>query len=271
MANKVAFLALTYSNFTHPEVMSKFFDHTKKDLYNLYIHNKECITDAFFHGYSIPTRIRTDWGHHSLVSATIELFKEALKDGDNSHFILISDSHCPLYNMEKMCTLIQERYDKLSFTVFPPGSGAPINSRFKYALLFNRGRFRLSKACKVHQWFVCTRSDAEFFVRVYAENERFFVKARNTYTDEFYFHLIANTYDVPFQFSNNCSVEWFKSTPAQLVEKLGCRETPYTYQELTSDTIDQMRDDGNIFCRKIYKDTQIDFNHLFASQSAIET
>jgi len=265
MANKVAFLALTYSNFTHPEVMSKFFDPSKKDIFNLYIHNKEDIHDNYFRQYSIPNRIRTAWGHHSLVLATIELFKEALKDGDNSHFILISDSHCPLYNMEKMCEIIQERYDKLSFTVFPANTGASIQSRFKYGLLFNRGRFRLSNACKVHQWFVCTREDAEFFVRVYKENERFFVKARNTYTDEFYFHLIANTYKQPLQFSNNCFVDWTKLTSPDLIERFRFKEAPYTYSELTPDAIDQMRDDGNVFCRKVFEETKIPFDHLFGN------
>jgi len=261
----VAFLTLSYSSFTHSEVMSKFFDTSKKDIFNLYIHNKEPIIDNNFCQYSIPNRIKTSWGHHSLVLATIELFKEALKDPNNSHFILISDSHCPLYNIEKCCELIKERYNILSFTKFPDGSGAPIHSRFRYALLFNKGRFRLSNACKVHQWFAGTRADAEFFVNSYIENERYFVKARNTYTDEFYFHLMANTYGLPIQFTNNCDVEWFRSTPIDIISKLDCREYPYTYQELTSDTINQMRSRGNVFCRKIYKDTQIDIEHLFYS------
>lgn len=265
MANKVAFLALTYSNFTHPRVMEEFFDPDKQDLYNLYIHNKEPIEDNYFRNYSIDDRVRTRWGHHSLVIATIKLLKTALADdADNSHFILMSDSHCPLYNITKTCEIIQERYNKLSFTVFPADSGATIHARFKYALLFNKGKFRLSHACKVHQWFVCTRSDAEFFVNAFVSNERFFVKCRNTYTDEFYFHLMANTYGIPFQFVNNCDVDWFKPTEPSVISELGCRENPYTYTNITIPKIDQMRLDNNIFCRKIYEKTKLPLKHIFA-------
>jgi len=256
---KVAFLALTYGDFVHP-IMQDFFG-TDSDSYNLYIHNK--IDCNIFRQFCIPNRINTAWGHHSLVTATINLMKEALLDEDNTHFILISDSHAPLYNMETMCKKIKENYPILSFTKFPPNSGASIEVRFKYGLLFNSGKFRLRNACKVHQWFVCTRPDVELFVRVFRENERFFVKARNTYTDEFYFHLIANTYEQPFQFSNNCSVEWFKETLPITQQLLGCRETPYTYESIDTNTIDDMRANGNVFCRKVYAQTQLPFNYVF--------
>ena len=245
-------------------MMNKFFDVDKKDLFNLYIHNKENIEDNNFRHYSIPNRIRTAWGHHSLVLATIELLKEALKDSENSHFILISDSHCPLYNIEDMCSIIKDRYNHLSFTKFPDSFGATVQARFRFGLLFNKGKFRLSNACKVHQWFAGTRADAEFFVNNYGSNERFFVKCRNTFTDEFYFHLMANTYGIPFQFSNNCAVDWVTSTDPSIIANLKCRENPYTYPELSEYKIEEMRAAGNVFCRKIYGNTKLPMSYILA-------
>ena len=100
---KIAFCFLSYGNLNQSNIWKHFFINNSE--YNIYIHNKNPITDDF-KKYSIPNIINTKWGDISLVKATIELLKEAYKCEDNHYFILLSDSCIPLHNFNYI-------YDKI--------------------------------------------------------------------------------------------------------------------------------------------------------------
>jgi hypothetical protein len=77
--HKVAFLNLSLNSFNHRIIWNSFFEQGDKDIFNLYIHSKDkkCF---LFKDYFIKNTVPTKWGHFSLVEATIELMKTALKD-----------------------------------------------------------------------------------------------------------------------------------------------------------------------------------------------
>ena len=120
--HKVAFLNLSLNSFNHRIIWNSFFEQGDKDIFNLYIHSKDkkCF---LFKDYFIKNTVPTKWGHFSLVEATIELMKTALKDEQNEYFTLISDSHLPLYNLNDTVKLIKERYTTLTFSKASSPSG----------------------------------------------------------------------------------------------------------------------------------------------------
>jgi hypothetical protein len=265
--SKVAFLALTYKDFAKSNMMKNFFHPKYCDLFSLYIHSKAPIHDGYNEGLFNIFRIRnivdTQWGHHNLVHATINLLETALINKRNSHFVLISDTHAPLYNMEEMTNIIKKKYNILSFTEFTDHENKNnIDVRFKNALISKNKIFRRSRAKKVYQWFVCTRSDAEFFVDAFYKYEKYFVNSKKTYTDEFYFQLMAETFNVPWQNIESCFVEWDKRTCQKLVDS-GVREWPYTFSDVSKSDIDAMRASGHIFFRKIHKTTRLPEKYIF--------
>ena len=85
---KIAFLFLIKNEINHSELWQNFFENNE-DKYNIYIHNKNPITNSFFNQFIIPENIETEWGKISIVKATLLLLKYALNDKENKRFILV--------------------------------------------------------------------------------------------------------------------------------------------------------------------------------------
>lgn len=93
---KLAFLFLIYDEINFENIWHKFFINIDKNKYNIYIHQKNNFQLQFFNQYKINQIIPTSYQSHiSLVLAFNRLIEEALKDPDNSHFILLSGSCIP--------------------------------------------------------------------------------------------------------------------------------------------------------------------------------
>lgn len=266
MGKKVAFLSLNYQSFENEELMGRFFCEEHKDKYNLYIHNKESIVGSVFEKYCIPEsyKVETEWGKYSLVLATIRLMKYALQDPDNEKFILISNSHCPLYSIDKICEKIWSHFPLMSFDRSIVGKFDPTNHR--YDIILNPSKKHLSPFKKesslfVAQWFVCNRSDAEFFVTNEARLRGWFNLDRQTNADELYFSLLANHYGLPYQIKTNCYVAWQLKTKKHLIAQ-GKRKTPCTIDRISNKMIDILRKRDILFLRKICAETQLDIDHL---------
>lgn len=273
--SKVAFLALTYKDFVKPDMMKNFFHPKHQDLFNLYIHSKVPIHDgyneSFFNIFRIRNIVDTQWGYHNLVHATINLLETALINKHNSHFVLISDTHAPLYNIKEMTAIIKKKYNILSFTEFPDHENKNnIDVRFKNALVPKNKIFRRSRAKKVYQWFVCTRADAQLFVDQFYKHQKYFILNKKTYTDEFYFQLMAETFNVPWQNIESCFVEWDKRTCQKLVD-VGVREWPYTFSNVSASDIEVLRSHGYIFFRKIHKTTRLPEKYVFKPSKYYKT
>ena len=265
MGKKVAFLSLNYQSFENEELMGRFFCEEHKDKYNLYIHNKEPIVGSIFEKYCIPEnyKVETEWGKYSLVLATIRLMKYALQDPDNEKFILISNSHCPLHSIDKICEKIWSHFPLMSFDRSIVGK---FDASCRYDLILDPSKihlnpFKRESSLFVAQWFMCNRSDAEFFVANEARLRSWFNLNRRTWADESYFSMIANHYGLPYQIKTNCYVAWRLKTKKQLVAQ-GKREMPCTFDRIPNKMIDILRKRDILFLRKICAETQLDIDYL---------
>lgn len=94
---KVAFLFLTYDNFTNPSVIKEF---TKNQ--NVYIHPKNPENDEpFFRRNIIKNLVPTEWGTISIVNATFNLLIESYMNPDNQWFILLSQDCVPVDTFDR--------------------------------------------------------------------------------------------------------------------------------------------------------------------------
>lgn len=267
MIKKVAFLALTYDRFQNEELMQKFFSKKASHLYSLYIHNKHELIDNVFSGNCLPRDqiVDTKWGSYSLVRATVRLMLHALKDPDNEYFVLISDSHCPLYCMEEMHSIVELNFAKLSFSDQPREKLITkkrfLNSldkrRLSYCPLDKEGGKFAS------QFFICRRSDAQAFVNSEPKLRKWFDQNCIACQDETYFYSLADYLKLDYQIKGCCHFNWYLSSKREFIES-GIRDLPKTYSKISNKMIDILRNQYQyLFIRKICDKTEIDQNYLF--------
>jgi hypothetical protein len=260
----VAFIALTDSSFRKEELMRNFFSEDSSHRYNLYIHNKNEIKSDFFKKFAIPDdyKVNTEWGKYSLILATIRSLMFALKDPANKKFVLISESHIPLYEMNQICDLIFERYPVTSFSWSPREEKWSI-PRFKVMVKNpSRNPFDINHVKFVAQWFVCNREDAEIFCKNEIKLRKYFDTDKLYMPDEIYFHLIARYFNLNIQYKNSCHVNWNLQSHKSLVNT-GHRSKPKTYSKISNKFISILRQKSDcIFLRKVYDDTIIDEDFL---------
>lgn len=268
MSDKIAFIALTYDTFQKEELMSRFFDERYSDRFNLYIHPKEDRNaGSLFTNHFIPYSDRvhdTAWGYFSLVEATIALLRHALQDGANQKFILISDSHLPLYNIDRMCDILWDQSPITSFAVLAENSLATY--RFYKMLKIQPSRaivipFSPKDALFSSQWFVCTRDAAQQFVTAYERHHDQFRKDVLTLADECWFGTMANHLKIPWQDRSFCFSDWNWETEQYMIDR-GCKQNPHTFGIVTHTDIDKYRKEGNVFIRKIHSSTVVDEDYL---------
>ncbi len=191
-------------------------------LFNMYIHvSKEVdldVLDASWkpHASNI-SRIVTNWGHHSLVEATRELLLKAFEDPANERFMLLSESHIPLWDPLTIYRISMN--EKRSF----------INAWWHDDMNINRWTKKMEPYVPKHnwrksqQWFSLIRKhvvlileDKDIFkvFNDYCIYEWDFdnMKHRKCFSDEHYFATLLSTKGleeetVPF-FATNTMVDW---------------------------------------------------------------
>ena len=89
MSKKLAFLFLIYDSIHQEELWNKFFKGVNPDKYSIYVHYKDNKPLEFFEQYKLENCIPTEWAQKSLVLAHNLLLEEALKDEQNTNFILV--------------------------------------------------------------------------------------------------------------------------------------------------------------------------------------
>ena len=115
--NKVVFCFLIYSDIEHNDLWKKFFKDANPNKYSIVSHVKEVSkkTPQWIKSNMIPT-IPTNWCDKNLVLAFINMLKKALKDKNNNHFALLSNSCIPLYNFNKTYKIItSEKKSRIHF------------------------------------------------------------------------------------------------------------------------------------------------------------
>lgn len=250
-SDKIAFLALTYSDFKCSYIWEKFFNPQYKHLFNLYIHNKYPIRSRLSE-YCLSETIKTNWGKFSLVEATFLLLEQAFKDENNKQFVLISDSHLPLHSMPDVYSKLKNQTTlDLNFLQQKKHDYFPILQK---ALKYQGNLFKHS------QWIILTRKNVNFFLKTKCKYFEIFkniiaeYNIENLIFDETYFGLIANLENIPYVFDNNCYVEFNKKNPQYMID-LGYHRVPFIFNHLNTKLFNGFAS-KHLFLRKISNETK---------------
>ena len=95
--HQIAFLFLILDNPNFTKIWDSYF-RGHKDKYNIYIHAKKQEKTLWKSKNIIEKIQETSWGH--IVSAYIELFREAYKNPNNMKFLTISESDIPIKSFD---------------------------------------------------------------------------------------------------------------------------------------------------------------------------
>ena len=248
LQHKVAFLNLSLDSFNNKRVWKDFFDGGDSESFNLYIHSKrkKC---SVFSDYFIENTVPTAWGHFSLVEATIELMKSALGDEQNEYFTLISDSHFPLYDLDKTVDLIKERYQTLTFS-----KHFSFHTKVKSQLTFRKGikGFKFNEYNAVCQFFTFRREDAIKFIETFDHWSQYFVKNKVIFADEFYFWGIAKELGMHFKIGQATTYsDWsLRKGGDGKIER-----NPRDFKKLSKGELDAYRKSGYLYARKVMPNT----------------
>lgn len=110
MSKKIAFCFLIYDKINHEDLWHLFFKNIDKNKYSIYIHYKENVQLTYFEEYKLKNCIETKYGDISLVKAQNLMLLEALKDLQNTHFVLLSNSCIPVKNFNHIYNFLDENY-----------------------------------------------------------------------------------------------------------------------------------------------------------------
>ncbi|CAA0818733.1 Core-2/I-branching beta-1-6-N-acetylglucosaminyltransferase family protein [Striga hermonthica] len=288
---KIAFLFLTPGALPFERLWDKFFQgHEGK--FSVYVHASKD-KPVHFSRYFLNREIRSDevtWGKISMVNAERRLLGNALKDPDNQHFVLLSDSCVPLRNFDYVYNYLM--YTNVSFVDCfedpgPHGSGRYIEHMLPEV---EKRDFR-----KGSQWFTLKRQHAIIIMAdsLYYSKFRDYCKpgmegGRNCYSDEHYLPTFFYMLD-PAGIANwsVTHVDWSemkwhpKSYQAQDVT-LGLIKSITSIRESIHVTSDERREiqirqclwNGNewpcyLFGRKFLPETLDILLHLFPNYTSI--
>ncbi|XP_057459539.1 glycosyltransferase BC10-like [Actinidia eriantha] len=185
---KIAFLFLTPGALPFERLWDKFF-HGHEGRFSVYVHASKD-KPLHFSRYFINREIRSDkvvWGRISMVDAERRLLANALKDPDNQHFVLLSDSCIPLQEFDYVFNYLMDT--NVSFVDCFEDPGPHGSGRYSEHMLpeVEKSYFR-----KGAQWFTMKRQHALVVMAdsLYYSKFRDYCKpgmdGRNCYSDEHY-------------------------------------------------------------------------------------
>ncbi|GMH23731.1 hypothetical protein Nepgr_025574 [Nepenthes gracilis] len=153
---RIAFMFLTPGTLPFEKLWDKFFDgHEGK--FSVYVHASR--EKPVHHSkYFIDREIRSDkviWGQISMIDAEKRLLANALKDPDNQHFVLLSDSCVPLHNFDYVYNYLI--YTNVSFIDSFMDPGPHGNGRYSHRMLPEVSKKDFRKGA---QWFTMKRQHA---------------------------------------------------------------------------------------------------------------
>ena len=208
----LAFLYLTHDN------TNKTVNYLIKNGFNIYIHPKNIVDDKY-KKYVIKNIIQTEWAKFSIVEATNNLLKEAIKNEDNKYFILCSQDSFLLQNKN----ILNKYNEKLSSFNY-------VNS---YQNLY-----------KTSQWWILNRIDAEIICTTENKYKNIFknIKLQGA-PDENYFLSVLQRENKLYKYNNviNIYIRWIK---ANIILH------PITFNKLTNYDIIDIKRQNCMFIRK---------------------
>ena len=231
---KIALCFLTYGNLSQPNLWARFVE----SKYNIYIHNKNEFT-GIFKTSCIKNRVETEWGHISLVTATLNLFKTAFKDKENLYFILLSDKCIPLYDP---C----EIYNKVMSFDNNVISSCKLNVEERFNLLQYKTFFDKNEFMKQNQWMILNRNTVRFFIK----HDYTHIFGKNFFSsDEHYFINIILKFKGPFKNKKITYTNWGEKSDSKKYKSPPI--SPKTYTILTNEMVKNILKSNSLFMRKV--------------------
>ena len=224
-----AFLFLTYDNFTHPEII---WDFTKTE--NIYIHPKypEQVIEKF-KPYIIDNLIDTEWGHTSIVNATLNLLKTAYFNTNNTWFILLSQDSYPIYTYNTFVSKFNKIKDG-NKSMFHLYNSPPLTGKDEFT--------------KTSQWWILHRDDVELILNNNTKYEKRFslkfgVNSKTAF-DEYYFLTLLKWINPKYEFVNMAVmyVDFLQGT---------IQKSPKIFNRLIKSDIDNIAISESFFIRKV--------------------
>ncbi|KAI4331495.1 hypothetical protein MLD38_029681 [Melastoma candidum] len=189
---KVAFMFLVRGGVPLAPLWDEFF-HGYQGKYSVYVHSSPGFeltapSTSAFHGRNIPSKA-VRWGQFSMVEAERRLLANALLDGSNSRFVLLSESCIPIFNFTTVYDYLtgsEKSFIGSSDVPGPAGRGR-YNPRMRPEVTIDRWR-------KGAQWFGMDRGLAVDVVsdKKYARLFRRLCKG-SCYPDEHYLPTLVST------------------------------------------------------------------------------
>uniref|UniRef100_J3NFA4 Uncharacterized protein n=1 Tax=Oryza brachyantha TaxID=4533 RepID=J3NFA4_ORYBR len=189
---KVAFMFLTRGPLPLAPLWERFFNGSSRELFSVYVHSTPGYQPDFppasvFYRRQVPSKV-AQWGQTNMFDAERRLLANALLDGGNERFVLVSESCVPLHGFPAVYRyLTTPRHSFVGAFVDPGPHG--------------RGRYRPGLAPEVSpeqwrkgaQWFEVGRDLAVFVV----SDERYYPKFRELcrppcYIDEHYLPTVLS-------------------------------------------------------------------------------
>ncbi|KAM7477777.1 hypothetical protein LguiA_025990 [Lonicera macranthoides] len=196
---KIAFMFLSPGTLPFEKLWDKFFE-GQDGRFSVYVHaskEKPVHTSRHF----INSDIRSDkvvWGKISMVDAERRLLANALKDPNNQHFVLLSDSCVPLRDFDYVYNYLM--FTNVSFVDKFKDPGPHGSGRYSEHMLpeVDKKDFR-----KGAQWFTMKRQHAlivtadSLYYSIFRDYCKPGMDGRNCYSDEHYlptfFHMLDPT------------------------------------------------------------------------------
>ena len=249
---KIAFCFLVYDKIVRHDIWNKFFKNCNREEYDVIIHSKfsfgiQYLNEIYKFKYreigrddAVNTISKT---HISIVQATLLLFKKALEDQQISHIVFLSQSCIPLHSYHKLFGLINRT--ERSMIDYKLN-----NSLERHAALERSLQNRISKQFFLKQQpnMILIRRDAEMYVNKSMIGEW----SRVICADEHYFinnaiHIFKM--DILKVQINFCNINLN-------------RTQALTFNNVTINFTNQLRERGFLFMRKIDKNSKIDLSYL---------
>ncbi|XP_071742107.1 glycosyltransferase BC10-like [Rutidosis leptorrhynchoides] len=193
---KIAFMFMSPGSLPFEKLWEKFFE-GHEGRFSVHIHasrEKPVHSSPYFMNREIRSG-KVDWGKISMVDAEKRLLANALKDPDNRHFVLLSDSCVPLRDFNYVYNYLM--YTNVSFIDSFEDPGPHGSGRYSEHMLpeVEKKHFR-----KGAQWFTMKRQHAiivmadNLYYTKFRDYCRPGMEGRNCYADEHYlptfFHML---------------------------------------------------------------------------------
>ena len=239
----LAFCFLVYDEIVREDIWIKYFEKISSDKYKIFVNSKtpnKIKKSPFFAAKQIPHPVRnTAWGKFSLITAQNALFKEAFKNPDITHFILVSHNTIPIKPFHELYNSLDHH------SIIDYRRSEDWEHRRRYYGI-NNPQFHIDHFFVQSQWCILTRIHTNLIIK-----------------DFNYIKAIFSTMRIP---DEHCYINYlihYKKAlfiinqPSTLVDF--SNGTPNIFKHINSSTIS-----GNpaFFIRKVSPDTKVQLELL---------